>query len=127
MHSQAETCEINISPMIDLVFILLIFFIVTTVFVEKPGVKVHKPVAVMAKDLEKNSILFAITDSNQVVYGGKEIGLIGIRSLVARLTQKGQMPVIMEVDEKTSAGTVVRAVDEAKLGGAESVSIATEH
>ena len=62
--------EINISPLIDMVFILLIFFIVTTVFVEETGVEVNKPQASSAQDLEKNSILIAITANGKVVYGG---------------------------------------------------------
>ena len=125
--SEPELSEINISPLIDMVFILLIFFIVTTVFVEEPGVDVNKPRAIMSKDLEKNSILIAITNTNQVVYGGREIGVSGIRPIVRRLTNKDKMPVILQVDEATAAGLVVRAIDEAKLGGAEQVSISTEN
>ena len=70
----ASNEEINISPLIDVVFILLIFFIVTTVFVEETGVDVTKPQASSAVDLEKNSILIAITDTGKVIYGGREIG-----------------------------------------------------
>ncbi len=126
--SEPELSEINISPLIDMVFILLIFFIVTTVFVEEPGVEVNKPRAIMSKDLEKNSILIAITNTNQVVYGGREIGVSGIRPIVRRLlTNKDKMPVILQVDEASAAGLVVRAIDEAKLGGAEQVSISTEN
>ena len=123
---EPELSEINISPMIDMVFILLIFFIVTTVFVEEPGVEVNKPPAVMARDLQKNSILIAIINANKIVYGGREIGIAGIRPIVKRLNQKDKMPVILQVDESSSAGLVVRAIDEAKLGGAEIVSISTE-
>ena len=57
--------DINISPLIDMVFILLIFFIVTTVFVEETGVDVNKPQAASAVQLEKNSILIAITDGKR--------------------------------------------------------------
>jgi len=123
---EPELSEINISPMIDMVFILLIFFIVTTVFVEEPGVQVNKPPAVMARQLQKNSILIAITSSNQIIYGGREIGIAGIRPIVKRLNQKDKMPVILQVDEVSSAGLVVRAIDEAKLGGADIVSVSTE-
>jgi biopolymer transport protein ExbD len=70
--------EINISPLIDVVFILLIFFIVTTVFVEETGVDVTKPQASSAVDLEKNSVLIAITDTGKVIYGGREIGPPGV-------------------------------------------------
>ena len=118
--------QINISPMIDMVFILLIFFIVTTVFVEEPGVEIDRPPAVTARDLEKNSILIAITNTNQVIYGGREVTIAGIRPIVRRLTIRDRMPVILQVDENASSGTVVRAIDEAKLGGAEIVSISTE-
>ena len=126
IEGQSEISEINISPMIDMVFILLIFFIVTTVFVEEPGVDIDKPPAVMALDLKKNSILIAITSTNQIVYGGREVGIAGIRPIVRRLTTKDMMPVILQVDEAAAAGLVVRAIDEAKLGGADIVSISTE-
>jgi len=125
-EGESDLEQINISPMIDMVFILLIFFIVTTVFVEEPGVDIDKPPAVTAEDLEKNSILIAITNTNQVIYGGREVTISGIRPIVRRLTTRDQMPVILQVDENASSGTVVRAIDEAKLGGAEVVSISTE-
>lgn len=121
-----ELTEINISPLIDMVFILLIFFIVTTVFVKETGVDVDKPQAASAINLEKNSILFAVTSKGQVVYGGREVGLSGVRPLVRRLTQKEGMPVIIQVDEAANAGLVVRVIDESKLGGAKSVSLAAE-
>lgn len=125
-YQEGELEDINISPLIDMVFILLIFFIVTTVFVEEPGVEVRKPFAASSKDLEKNSILIAITDSSKVVYGGREIGVGGVRPIVRRLMQKESMPVILQVDVQAAAGTVVRVVDESKLGGAERVSISTQ-
>lgn len=125
-YQEGELEEINISPLIDMVFILLIFFIVTTVFVEEPGVEIRKPFAAASKDLEKNSILIAITDSSKVVYGGREIGVGGVRPIVRRLMQKESMPVILQVDIQAAAGTVVRVVDESKLGGAERVSISTQ-
>lgn len=118
--------EINISPLIDMVFILLIFFIVTTTFVEETGVEVDKPEASAANMLEKQSIQLAITADNQVVYGGQEIGLSGVRSIVRRLTQADDAPVIIQADKTVSADMVVRVIDEAKLGGARKVSLSTE-
>lgn len=119
--------EINISPLIDVVFILLIFFIVTTVFVEETGVEVTKPQASSAVDLEKNSILIAITDSGKVIYGGREIGAPGVRSIVKRLNQKDEMPVIIQADKTVPTSLLVRVIDEAKIGGAPSVNISTEN
>lgn len=121
-----DLTDINISPLIDMVFILLIFFIVTTVFVEETGVDVDKPQAASAVNLEKNSILLAVTSKNQVVYGGREIGIGGVRAIVRRLTQKEMLPVIIQVDEAASAGIVVRVIDESKLAGARNVSISAD-
>jgi biopolymer transport protein ExbD len=118
--------EINISPLIDMVFILLIFFIVTTVFVEETGVDVNKPSASSATDLEKNSILIAITAEGKVVYGGREIGPAGVRSTVRRLTQREDMPVIIQADKAVTTELLVRVIDEAKLAGANLVNLATQ-
>ena len=116
---------IDISPLIDCVFILLIFFIVTTVFVEESGVEVDKPQAASASMLEKNSVLIALTAKGEVVYGGREIGVTGVRPLVKRMIQKEVVPVIIQADTKVESGLLVRVIDEAKLGGAEKVSLAT--
>ncbi len=122
-----EDAEIDISPLIDCVFILLIFFIVTTVFVEETGIEVDKPQAASASDLEKESILIAVSAGGKVVYGGADIGVSGVQPLVKRMTNKDEdMPVIVQVDEKAPSGIFVRVIDEAKLGGAKKVSVATE-
>ena len=119
--------DINISPLIDMVFILLIFFIVTTVFVEETGVDVTKPQAASAVQLEKNSILIAIQSNGSVVYGGRDIGVSGVRAIVTRLiADNPRMPVIIQADEAVPTRLLVRVLDEAKLAGAASVNIATE-
>ncbi len=122
-----ETSEagVDISPLIDCVFILLIFFIVTTTFVEETGVDVDKPQAASSVQLKKNSILLAITSSGSVVYGGSEIGVGGVRPLVKRTLARENVPVIIQADRSVNSGLLVRVVDEAKLAGATKVSIAT--
>ena len=119
------TGEINISPLIDVVFILLIFFIVTTVFVEETGIEVEKPRAATQNDIQKNSILIGITEAGQVFYGGREIGTAGVRSTVGRLVRQDDLPVIIQADRETPTETTVQVFDEAKLGGAERVFIST--
>lgn len=126
IEGENESDEINISPLIDMVFILLIFFIVTTVFVEETGVDVNKPEAASAVDLESNSILIAITDRGQVVYGGREIGASGVRSVVRQLIQAEQMPVIVQADREVRTELLIRVIDEAKLAGANVVNVATD-
>jgi len=122
-----ETSEtgIDISPLMDCVFILLIFFIVTTTFVEETGVEVDKPQAASSVKLEKNSILIALTEKGEVVYGGREIGISGVQPLVKRMLQKEEIPVIIQADTSAQSGLLVRIIDEAKLAGAVKVSIAT--
>ncbi|MCA8977309.1 MAG: biopolymer transporter ExbD [Planctomycetes bacterium] len=114
------------SPMIDCVFILLIFFIVTTTFVEETGVEVDKPQAASASDLEKTSIFLAITAKGEVVHAGRPIAIAGVQPLVKREMQKEPVPVIIQVDRNAPAGLLVRVLDEAKLGGAQKTSIATD-
>lgn len=122
--SNEESAEINMSPLIDMVFLLLIFFMVTTVFVEETGVEVQKPKAASADALEKTSILIAVTRDGTVVYGGQEIGVSRIRGLIARLLKTRDMPVIIIADELAVTGRVVEVIDQCKLGGAQRVSIA---
>ena len=122
-----DATQIDMSPLIDMVFILLIFFIVTTVFVEETGVEVDKPQAASASNLDKNSILIAITKDNQVIYGGREIGVNGVRPLVKRLIQQeSDMPVIIQIDKNAPGGTIISVIDESKLGGAKIVNLAAD-
>ncbi len=116
---------IDISPLMDCVFILLIFFIVTTTFVEETGVEVDKPTASSGGPLEKTSILIALTADGAVVYGGRDIGVSGVQPLVRRMLQKEDVPVIIQADSAAQSGTLVRIIDQAKLGGAKKVSLAT--
>ena len=126
-NSSSDSGEpgIDLSPMLDCVFILLIFFIVTTTFVEETGVQVDKPQAASASRLEKTSIMIALTAKGEVVYGGREIGISGVQPLVRRMLQKEDLPFIIQADSAVPSGLMVRIVDQAKLGGAEKVSIAT--
>jgi biopolymer transport protein ExbD len=109
----------------DCVFILLIFFIVTTTFVEETGVEVDKPTAAASVQLEKTSILIALTKNGEVVYGGREIGISGVQPLVKRMLQKEEVPVIIQADSAVQSGLLVRLVGEARLAGAAKVSVAT--
>ena len=116
--------DINMSPLIDIVFLLLIFFVVTTVFVEETGVTVQKPVAASASDLDKTSIQFALTADGEIVYGGRPVSLGAVRGIVARQMSDRPAPVILIGDRHAQLGMLVELLDECKLAGAEIVSIA---
>ena len=116
--------EINMSPLIDAVFLLLIFFIVTTVFVEETGVEVQKPKAVTAQELDKRSILIALTADGRVAYGGRELTMNSVRGVVAQQLQERDAPVIVLADRDARTGLLVDLIDECKLAGATQVSVA---
>ena len=85
-----------------------------------------KPQAASASQLNKNSIIFAITLDGKIAYGGKEIGSGGVRPTVKRLCAKEPLPVVIQADENARSGLVVHVIDEAKLGGGKDVSLATD-
>ncbi|MGC3959959.1 MAG: biopolymer transporter ExbD [Verrucomicrobiota bacterium] len=121
-----EAIELNLIPLIDIIMFLLIFFISTTSFIEEPGVQVNKPRAASAKQTDKNSIIFAVTADGKIAYGGKEIGLGGVRPTVKRLCAKEPLPVVIQSDDNANSGIVINVIDEAKLGGAKEVNLATD-
>lgn len=125
-----DETAIDLSPMIDCIFILLIFFIVSTVFVEETGVKVNKPdVGGAASALDSNSILLAVTGSDEVYYGGKSIGVAGVQAVVRPLlVDDPEMPVIIQGDIKASHGIVQQVHGQAINAGAlkEKISISTK-
>ena len=117
---------IDLSPLLDVVFILLIFFIVTTVFVRETGIEVDKPQAVSSEQLKRNVILLAISAEGEVVYDNTRIGVTGVRSTVQQLLRKKQQIVVVQADKRVSAELLVKVIDQAKLAGAKQVNIATE-
>ncbi len=124
---ESRSNDINVSPLIDIVFILLIFFIVTTVFVEETGVEVQRPQSASAQDLEKNAILIAVTAEGNVVYGGADIGVRGVRGVVKRLLKQKDQPVIVQADKRASVELYTRVHDEAALAGATRINLATQN
>jgi biopolymer transport protein ExbD len=127
LNEPDAAAEINLSPMIDCIFILLIFFIVTTVFVEEPGVNIVKPDATIDQKLEKNSIIIAISADNKVVYGGKELGIAGVGARVRQLLNKDELPVIIQADVRSDQGVFSDVWSEVKNAGAKKISSSTRN
>jgi biopolymer transport protein ExbD len=122
-----EGTPIDLSPMIDCIFILLIFFIVTTVFVEAPGVDVFKPDATIDLELEKNSVIIAVTAENKIVYGGKELGVAGVGARIRQLLAKDELPVIIQADARADHGVFSDVWSEVKNAGAKKISLSTRN
>lgn len=121
---QQQPLAIDLSPLLDVVFILLIFFIVTTVFVKETGVEVDKPLAVSAQQLEQTAMLIAITDAGEVFYDGAQIGVAGVRGTVAQMLRQQSQPVVIQADKAVPTQLLLAVIDEAKLAGAATVNLA---
>ena len=116
--------EINVSPLIDVVFILLIFFIVSATFVSVPGIEVDRPKVQTATSLQRNSILFALSNENQLFHGGQEIQLDEMGTVIENSDKKRDKPVIIQVDQWADASILAKVVAQARKSRTH-VSIAT--
>ncbi len=116
--------DINLSPLIDCVFLLLIFFIVTTVFVKETGVEIDKPQAVSADSLDQQSLQFALTSRGEIYYAGRAITQSSVRGIVARQMRQKALPVVILADGATATDHLVALIDTCKLAGAKAVSVA---
>lgn len=125
LRANNRDAEINISPLIDLVFLLLIFFMVTTSFVKETGVDVSRPTASTATVSESGNILIAVTSKGEIFFDRKKTDIRSIRSHVTRsLAENPGAQVIIVADKESHTGKIIRVMDECKLSGAERISIA---
>jgi biopolymer transport protein ExbD len=122
--SEEEEDGINVSPLIDVVFILLIFFIVSATFVTLPGVDVSRPRVENAASLQKNSVLFALSESNQIFHAGESVRLADVPPLISEAIKERDKPVVIQVDQWADASVLAKLVREAKKASP-SVSLAT--
>lgn len=114
--------EINLSPMIDCIFILLIFFIVTTVFVEEVGLSVNKPQAAATVSIEENNTIeFLVTEDGKVLHEGQDIGVNGVGPKVKQLMVGEDIPVSIKSEKQGEFGVMARVYAEAVNAGAQSV------
>ncbi|MET0026607.1 MAG: biopolymer transporter ExbD [Candidatus Thiodiazotropha sp.] len=116
---------INLTPLIDMVFILLIFFMVTSSFVKETGVDVDRPSAATAQIKPQTAILIAVTQQGEVWIDRRKIDLRAVRANVERLhAENPEGAVVITADRQAPTGVVIRVLDQARLAGVESVAIA---
>ena len=117
--------EVNIAPLIDMVFILLIFFLVTTSFIKETGVDINRPSAATAVGKTANTLLIGITRDNTIHLDRREIDVRAVRANVERaLAENPDGNVVIVADKESKTGLVISVMDSCKLAGAENVSIA---
>lgn len=125
-RKKAEDVEIDMTPMLDIVFIMLIFFIVTTVFVKQAGVEVDKPASLTATERKNAYVFIAIDANNQIHIDKTVVQKSQIKSkLNAMRVENPEGSVVIQADKLAKAGLVLDVLDQAKRTGAK-VSIATE-
>jgi len=122
---ETKSQELDLAPLLDVVFILLIFFIVTTVFVKETGVEVDKPTAVSTKQLQKSVVMIAITANREIMYAGTNVGIKGVRATLMQAIKTQSKPLVIQADKMVPTDLLVQVIDQAKLAGVQSVSIAT--
>jgi biopolymer transport protein ExbD len=122
-----DDSEVNMTPMLDVVFIMLIFFIVTASFVKEAGIDVNRPDAATAVRKERGNILVAISESGQIWIDKRQIDIRAVRANIERLhAENPQGAVVIQADEDSKNGLLVRVMDAARLAGVHEVSIAAE-
>ena len=124
-RTEEEDATIDMTPMLDIVFIMLIFFIVTTVFVKEAGVEVNKPDASLAV-LKKNANVFiAITEDGSVWLDKREVAVDAVRANLEKLlTEQPTDYVFIQADIKAKHGIVVKVMDQIKAAGVDRISVA---
>ena len=119
--------ELNMAPLIDMVFILLIFFLVTTTFVKDTGVAIDRPSAATAEQLDSQTITVAIDATGGVHMQGRPVTLLELRALLRQeLVVAPDRPVVVLADRDSRHAILVDVLDEARLAGAATIQIATE-
>ena len=124
----ADEAEIDMTPMLDIVFIMLIFFIVTTSFVKEIGIDMNRPTnAPPETKQESEVVLIEVTETNQVRMDGRTVDVRAVQANVERArAEKPNATVVVAAAENSNAGILVQVVDQARLAGATNVSVASD-
>ena len=126
LHQEDEN-DINMTPMLDIVFIMLIFFIVTASFVKESGLTINRPGAVTASSKTRATIFIGISEHNQVWIDKRQVDIRTLGANIERLlAENPQGSVVIQADKKSNNETLVQVMDSAKQAGVESVSIAAD-
>lgn len=128
LNSDDDEATIDMGPLIDMVFILLIFFIITTNFNRQTGVDVSKPKASSVSSFKSKTVLVGITNDGTIHVFGRQVSLKRLQSIVKQEIQKNpESAVVIVADQKASIGKAVEVMDNCYLAGASKVSIAADN
>jgi biopolymer transport protein ExbD len=120
-----DDIDLNITPMLDIVFIILIFFVVSTSFVKESGVDVSRPSASTAERKERGNIMIGITADNAVWIDRRQVDIRAVRANIERLhAENPEGAVVIQADRDARTGVLVQVLDQSRLAGVDDVSIA---
>jgi biopolymer transport protein ExbD len=126
-EKQVEEMDINITPMLDIVFIMLIFFIVTTSFVRETGIDPQRPVAETATDQGHANILIGVDSDGQIWVNRQIVQVSEVRQLVENaVNENPESSAVLIADEEAATGIVLDIMDQVRLGGVVNIAIAAE-
>ena len=127
LFQEDEAEEINMTPMLDVVFIMLIFFIVTASFVKEAGIDVNRPEAATAVKKERANILVAISDKGEIWINKRQTDVRAVQANIERLkAENPQGSVVIQADKKATTDTLIKVMDAARAAGVFDVSIAAQ-
>ena len=120
-----DEIDLNITPMLDIVFIILIFFVVSTSFVKESGVDVSRPSANTTERKERGNIMIGITSDNAVWIDRHQVDIRAVRANIERLhAENPEGAVVIQADRDARTGVLVQVIDQSRLAGVSDVSIA---
>ncbi len=122
---QEEEATIDLTPLMDIVFIMLIFFIVTTSFIKEAGVDINRPSANTAERKERGNILVAITANDEIWIDKRRVDIRAVRANIERLkAENPEGSVVIQADKESKNGLLVQVMDQARMAGVSNISIA---
>ncbi|PIV80836.1 biopolymer transporter ExbD [bacterium CG17_big_fil_post_rev_8_21_14_2_50_64_8] len=127
LRGGGDKVDINMGPLVDMVFLLLIFFVVTTSFVKEAGIDVSRSTAATAEVKERGSIMVGVTAQGEIYFEGKQVDMRSVRGLVERaLAEDPEGGVVVVADKASETGAVVGVMDQCRVAGAGNVSLAAK-
>ncbi|MBN7769983.1 biopolymer transporter ExbD [Marinobacter daepoensis] len=126
LETLESDAEIDMTPMLDIVFIMLIFFIVSTSFIREAGVDIERPVSDTSEQKESQGVMLAITADSEVWLDRQPVDVRMIRPTLERLkVEQPDLGVMIQADTDARTGLLVKVMDQVRLSGVEQVSVAT--
>ncbi len=120
--------DVNMTPLLDIVFIMLIFFIVTSTFVKEPGIEVNRPEAVTATDRKLASIIVAISEEDEIWINKERVELEAVKTIVEQLVRENPKgTAVIQADAKSKTRLLIEVVNQIRATGVEDVAVSTQN